>query len=138
MSLSASQLLSRVQGQASGDARVRAIALLSEDAAESQRVRAVRSRADKTLRLWKLRLKTSQLPTESLVGIRQLVNRLESLPAETEIEQFGLTGSKYAGSIFFDGGSGEFLGDTIVKRRSKSRKMQELEAHLFKPTRKSA
>jgi hypothetical protein len=77
-------------------------------------------------------------PTGIVGGIRSLVERLRTMTPEAEIEQFGFTGKRFAGSVFFDCAGGEFLGDTIVERRAKSRQMLDLEAQLFQSSRKSA
>ena len=136
MSISREELLNRIDGAASPGARKRIRALFEEDRNAS--LTPVHNKASETLRLWQTRLITSGLPILSLNGIRLLVRRLGTMPPDAEIEQYGLTGTIFAGSVFFDRASGQFLGDTVVKRRAKSREMQELEAHLFKPARKSA
>jgi len=38
------------------------------------------------------------------------------MPPEAEVEQFGFIGKDFAGSIFFDPRSGEFMGETLVSR----------------------
>ncbi|MGB6743571.1 MAG: hypothetical protein WBE38_07920, partial [Terracidiphilus sp.] len=70
--------------------------------------------------------------------VRDLLRNLKELPEDSEVEQFGFTGDRLAGSLFFDHGTGAFLGDTIVERRAKSQQMLDLEAELLQPSRKSA
>jgi hypothetical protein len=60
------------------------------------------------------------------------------LPPAAEIEQLGFTGKRFAGSVFFDRTSRDFLGDTIVEWRAKNRQMMDLKTQLFEPSRKSA
>jgi hypothetical protein len=113
-------------------------ALLETADGDAERLEPVRTTAKDALHLWETRLITSGLPILALNGIRLLVRKLGTLPPETEVEQYGLTGKQYAGNIFFARNSGVFLGDSIVKRRPKSRQMQELEAQLIRPSRKTA
>ena len=138
MSVSCQELLRRVEKHAAPGAKQRIRALFEAPGGKADRLEPVRTRANEALRLWETRLITSGLPAPSLNGIRLLVRRLRTLSRETELEQYGFTVKVFAGSIFFERASGEFLGDTIVKRRSKSRRIQELEAQLFQPSRKSA
>lgn len=138
MSISRHELLRRAEERAAPGARRRIRALFEASGELAEKLEPVQTRADATLRLWETRLITSGLPAPSLHGIRMLVRKLRTLPPDAEIEQYGLTGQIFAGSVFFERASGEFLGDTIVKRRSKSRQIQELEAQLLQPSRKSA
>jgi hypothetical protein len=138
MSMTMDELLALMNRQAPPEARRRFHALFEDCQKPSFAVKPVRGKADEALRLWKTRLKTSGLPSGSLRGIRSLVGQLRTLAPEAEIEQFGFTGKRFAGSVFFDCASGAFLGDTIVERRPKSRQMLELEAQLFQSSRKTA
>jgi hypothetical protein len=138
MSMSRDELLNRIDGEATPGARKRIRALFEEANSSSCAMKPVRGKADEALRLWQTRLITSGLPILSLNGIRMLVRKLATMPPDAEVEQFGFTGKTFAGSVFFDRASGKFLGDTIVRRRAKSRQMQELEAQLLQPSRKSA
>ena len=138
MSVRWDELLIRMNREAPPGARKRFQELFEEGGNPSFVVKPVRGKVNETLRLWETRVKTSRLPSGSLRGIRSLVERLRTLAPEAEVEQFGFTGKGFAGSVFFDCASGEFLGDTIVERRAKSRQMLDLEAQLFQSSRKSA
>jgi hypothetical protein len=138
MSMTIDDLQTLMNREAPSGARKRFRALFEDGSRSSFVVKPVRAKADETLRLWETRLKTSRLPPGSLRGIRSLVERLRTMRPGAEIEQFGFTGTRFAGSVFFDRASGEFLGDTIVERRAKSRQMLDLEAQLFRSSRKSA
>jgi hypothetical protein len=138
MSMTMGDLLTRLNREAPPGSRKRFRAIFEEGSTPSFAVKPVRGKADETLRVWETRLKTSRLPSGSLKGIRSFVDRLRAMPPEAEIDQFGFTGKRFAGSVFFDRASGKFLGDSIVERRTKSRQMVELEAQLFQSSRKSA
>jgi hypothetical protein len=138
MSVTVDELLTRLNREAPPGSRKRFQALLEEGSTASFAVKPVRGKADETLRLWETRLKTSRLPSRSLKGIRSFVERLRAIPPEADIEQFGFTGKRFAGSVFFDRASGKFLGDTIVERHGKSQEMVEVEAQLFQSSRKFA
>ena len=138
MTITMDDLLTLMNRKAPPGARSRFRALFEECREPSFAVRPVRGKADEALHLWETRLKTSGLPSGSLKGIRSLVERLRTMSPEAEVEQFGFTGKRFAGSVFFDVPSGEFLGDTIVERRAKSRQMLDFEAQLFQSSRKSA
>lgn len=131
-------LLTRLNREAPPESRKRFRDLFEEVSTPSFAIKPVRGKAEETLRLWETRLKTSRLPSGSLKGIRSFVDRLRAMPPEADIEQFGFTGKRFAGSVFFDRATGKFLGDTIVERQSKSRQMVEIEAQLFQSSRKSA
>jgi hypothetical protein len=138
MSASRQELLRRIEGHAAPGAIKRIRALFGAADGRAKTLEPVRTTVNETLRLWETRLVTSGLPVPSLNGIRLLVRKLRTLSPEAGIEQYGLTGKEFAGSIFFDRASGEFLGDTIVKRRKKSRETQDLESRFVQPSRKSA
>lgn len=138
MSMNREELLSRIDGEATPGAKMRIRALFEEAAEPLKRMTPVRGKADETMRVWQTRLITSGLPILSLSGIRLLVRKLGTMQPDAEIEQYGLTGKEFAGSVFFDRASGEFLGDTIVKRRKKSQDMLKLDSRLIQPSRKSA
>lgn len=138
MSMSREELMSRIEGEAAPGARRRIRTLFEEAATPFRRMEPVRSKAGEALRVWQTRLITSGLPIISLNGIRSLVRKLGTMPAEAEIEQYGFTGKDFAGSVFFDRASGRFLGDTIVKRHVRSKDIVELESQLSRPSRKSA
>jgi len=138
MSQTMDDLLTRMNQGAPLAARKRFRALFEESGRPSFALKPVHEKADETLRLWETRLKTSRLPSGSLSGIRSLVGKLRTMRPDAEIEQFGFTGKRFAGAIFFDFASGEFLGDTIVERRAKNSQMLHLETHVFQSSRKSA
>jgi len=138
MSMSRDELLSRIEGDATPGAKRRIRSLFDDACSPSMTMNPVRSKASEALRVWQTRLITSGLPILSLNGIRMLVRKLGTVPPDTEIEQYGFTGKRFAGSVFFDGTSGRFLGDTIVKRHAKSQEMIALEDQLIRPSRKSA
>jgi hypothetical protein len=90
------------------------------------------------LSLWKTREKTSALHGLEIPGVSHLIARLSLLPASALVEQYNVDSESSAGSIFIDPATGDFLGDTIVERRAKSRRMLDFEAELLQSTRKSA
>jgi|SRR5579863_10452131 len=138
MSLSRRELLRRAESGAAPGAMRRIRALFESPHKMSEKLEPVRTSADATLHLWRTRLITSGLPLLSLNGIRLLVRKLQTLPPDTELEQYGLTGPTFAGNVYFHSSTGEFLGDTIVKHHAKSREMLELDARISHPSRKTA
>lgn len=90
------------------------------------------------LSLWQVRYKNTAITDVAIPGASELIRNLMQMPPDAEIEQYGFTGEKLAGSIFLERQTGEFLGDTIVERRPKSQEMLQLEAELLQPSRKSA
>jgi hypothetical protein len=85
------------------------------------------------LSLWQLRHRNTDITGVPIPGAPFLIQNLKQLPAETKVEQYGFTGKKRAGCIFFNHETGEFLGDTIVERRPKSQAMLDLEDHMIDP-----
>jgi hypothetical protein len=138
MSLSVSTLRLRLaQSSPSGDVQ-RALAILESQDLEPSRLNPVRSTVDETFRLWKTREQTSALSGLLIPGVASLNDRLSKLPSNAQVEQYNFDTKSSSGSIFIDPATGEFLGDTIVERRAKSRQMLDLEAQLFQSSRKSA
>ena len=64
--------------------------------------------------IWRVRLQTSGLTGSRIDGLSELVDRLQTLPANTPIDQFGIVGATEAGNVFFDATSGEVVGVLAV------------------------
>jgi hypothetical protein len=90
------------------------------------------------LSLWEVRYNNKDITGVNIPGAPVLIENLKQMLPEEEVEQYGFTGEKLAGSVFFNRRTGEFLGDTIVKRRAKTQEILDLEARLLHPSRKSA
>lgn len=89
--------------------------------------------AGEALSVWQMRHQNADITGVVIPGAPALIANLKQLPPETEIDQFGFTGDKLVGCIFFHHQTGEFLGDTIVERRPKSQAMVDLEDQLIDP-----
>jgi hypothetical protein len=69
------------------------------------------------LRLWKTRLKNTDVTGLHLDGARSLVTRLESLTPQRKLEQFALVAGDTSGNVFFDGSTRHFVGAIIVEKK---------------------
>ena len=98
----------------------------------------MRNAALDVLILWRTREKTSALGGLVIPGVASLNSKLSKLAPNALVEQYSFGNPSSVGSIFIDPASGEFLGDTIVPRRTKSQEMLDLDAELFGSSRKSA
>lgn len=138
MSATWHELISRVNGLKSKDAFNRVQTFVHLNGIQSvKRNPSVNNAAD-VLRLWQVRHKNTEITGVTIPGAPALIDNLMKMPPDAEVEQYGFTGEKLTGSIFFNSQTGEFLGDTIVERRAKSQQMLDLEAQLLSPSRKSA
>lgn len=138
MSVTWSELVSRVDRLKFADAFQRVQTFVNWNDLHSARKKPVVNNAAEVLSLWQVRYKNTSITGVSIPGAPDLIRNLKRIPLDAEVEQYGFTGEKLAGSIFFDHETGEFLGDTIVERRAKSKEMLDLEAELLQPSRKSA
>lgn len=132
------QLLARVDSAQHADVLHRANELIRSANLESAAPTSFVNSVTEVLSLWQVRQKISHKTDFTIPGVETLIGNLKALPAESVVEQFGFTGDKLAGSLFFDRKTGAFLGDTIVARRPKSQEMLDLEAQMLQPSRKSA
>jgi len=74
-------------------------------------------RASEALSLWKARFGVSTAITHKPIdGAKLLIDRLGMLDPDAELEQFPLTGSQRAGSLFFEAADGGFVGAVVVDR----------------------
>jgi hypothetical protein len=74
-------------------------------------------RASEALTLWKARFDISTAITHKpIYGVKLLIDKLGALDPNAELEQFPLTGSQRAGSLFFEAGDGGFVGAVVVER----------------------
>ncbi len=138
MNESKRELLAKLKTIEPSDAVRRVRSLLGAEGTYASPATPVRNEAGELLGLWQTRLKTSRLPRPSLRGIENLVHRLQAMSADAHVDQYSFSGKEMAGSVFFASGSGEFLGDTIVRHHIKDRQMLAFEAQLIPPSRKSA
>jgi hypothetical protein len=138
MSMSISSLRLRLIRSAQGGATQRALAMLDSEDLKTSGLNPIRNTAMEVLSLWKTREKTSALKGLVIPGVSNLNAQLSKLPSDAQVEQYNVENGSSIGSIFLDPATGEFLGDTIVKRRSKSRHMLDLETQFFHSSRKSA
>jgi hypothetical protein len=138
MSATWNELLSRVNGPTRKDAFNRVQRFVNLNGIQSvKRNPSVNNAAD-VLSLWQVRHKNTEITGVTIPGAPVLIDNLMKMSPDAEVEQYGFTGEKLAGSIFFNRQTGEFLGDTIVERRAKNQQMLDLEAQLLSPSRKSA
>jgi hypothetical protein len=138
MKLTAATLRSRLAKTEPYELVQRAVAMLDSQGLHSSSINPVRNTAEEVLRLWATREKISRYRGNEIPGVAYLNSRLGRLLPEAPVDQYNFSNETSAGSIFIDPATSEFLGDTIVKRRPKSREMLDLEAQLFQPSRKSA
>jgi hypothetical protein len=74
-------------------------------------------RASEALTLWKARFEISAAITHQPIdGAKLLIEKLVALDPDAELEQFPLTGSQRAGSLFFEAVDGGFVGAVVVDR----------------------
>jgi len=74
-------------------------------------------RASEALTLWKARFDISTAITHKPIdGAKLLIDKLVALDPDAELEQFPLTGSQRAGSLFFEVADGGFVGAVVVDR----------------------
>jgi hypothetical protein len=138
MNLSLSDLRIFLSQLPPSDSGRRALAILNSQDFREDELHSVRNTAREVLGIWRTREKTSALSGVVIPGVASLNTKLSKLSPETPVDQYGFNTPSSAGSIFIDPATGQFLGDTIVKRRGKSQQMLDLEAQLFSPSRKSA
>jgi hypothetical protein len=138
MSFNLNTLRSRLAEAKSSGVVKRALEMLDSQGIRASALNPVHSRADELLQLWRTREQIAQHRGTLIPGIAYLNARLSELAPEAMVEQYNFDNEKWGGSIFIDPATGDFLGDSIVKRRPKSRQMQELEAQLIRPSRKTA
>jgi hypothetical protein len=138
MSLSLSALRLRLAQSAQSAAARRALSVLKSEDLKTSRLNPVRSTASEVLSLWITRRKTSNLRGFVIPGVARLNSQLSQLAPNALVDQYNIENVTSVGSIFIDHATGEFLGDTIVERRTKSQEMLDLEAQLFQTSRKSA
>jgi len=138
MSVTWHDLLSRVDHLRSAEAFNRVQNFVNLNGLHQSRQKPDVNNAAEVLSLWQIRCKNTAITGVAIPGAPELIRNLTQMPPDAEIEQYGFTGEKLAGSIFIKRQTGEFLGDTIVERRPKSQEMLQLEAELLQPSRKSA
>jgi len=79
--------------------------------------RSHRVRASDALTLWKSRFDIStEITHKPIYGVKSLLDRLGALNPDSELEQFPLSGSRHAGSLFFEARNGRFVGAVVVDR----------------------
>jgi hypothetical protein len=120
------------------DAFERASGLIASNQLDYLPPKPVINSVSEVLSLWQVRQKITDMTGFAIPGAQILIQNLSKLSEDSEVEQFGFTGDRLAGSLFFDHKTGAFLGDTIVERRAKSQETLDLEAQLLQPSRKSA
>jgi hypothetical protein len=64
--------------------------------------------------IWRARLQISQADGTRIDGLTELLPRLQSLPPNLPVQQFGVAGAEEAGNIFFDANTGDLLGAVLV------------------------
>jgi hypothetical protein len=64
--------------------------------------------------IWRVRLQISQAHGTKIDGLTELLPRLQAMPGEQRIEQFGVAGAEDAGNVFFDAETGELIGAVMV------------------------
>jgi hypothetical protein len=138
MSLNLSALRLRLTQSGPSGPVQRALAMLDSQKLKASGLNPVRNTARDVLSLWKTRKKTSAISSLVIPGVSDLIARVSQLPLGAPVEQYNFDSESSSGSIFMDPATGEFLGDTIVERHSKSRQMVELETQLFQSSRRSA
>lgn len=116
----------------------RALAMLACRNVKQSSLNPIQSTAAEVLQLWKTRERVSKHTGYRIPGVSGLIARLSRITADAKIEQYNLESDTSAGSIFIDFATGDFLGDTLVEKREKSREMLDLDAELFGASKKSA
>jgi hypothetical protein len=138
MSSTWQELMTRMPTVEDAESIARVEAFIRLNNLQSVHPRSVVNRADAILDIWQVRHKNTSITGVPIPGISTLLHNLRRLPPDARVDQYGFTGNYLAGSLFFYRTTGEFLGDTIVERRPKSKKMLELESHILGSSRKSA
>ena len=130
MSATSSELLAYMARLRSADAPNRVKNLRDLDSFGPLLTKPYITKADEARSFWQMRYENKDITGVIIPGAPALIRKLKQLKPDTEIDQFGFTGDKLVGCIFFHHHTGEFLGETIIERRPKSQAMRELEAEL--------
>jgi len=127
------ELASRVDGSKYAETFARVQSLIHQSGFRRTGEKPAINHPDEVLSLWQTRHQITKITGMSIPGVHTLIENLQKMVPGQEVEQYGFTGDKLAGSLFFNCQTGEFLGDTIVERRPKSQAMLDLEDQLIDP-----
>jgi hypothetical protein len=114
MSFDKNLLLSKVTGPHVTEEMRRAKALIADEDTRPVSERVGVGPVSEVLSIWGTRLKNTAITGKEILGLRDLVSRLHSLGDATKLEQFGFSGPRSAGSLFFEHGTDEFVGLVAV------------------------
>jgi len=133
MSVLLADLDSRIDRIQDAESSLRVQSALHQRGARTVGEDALVNNASLVISIWQGRLETSKITGFSIPGAPGLIHKLAQMASDSQVEQYGFIGEKFAGCIFFDHQTGEFLGDTIVERRPKSQAMLDLEDQMIDP-----
>jgi hypothetical protein len=111
------ELAHRLKGAEAAESVAVAQSFLAEPDVRLVSGRCHRVTASDALKLWKSRFDIStEITRKPIYGLGSLIERLGALNPDSELEQFPLSGSRHAGSLFFEARNGGFVGAVVVDR----------------------